>query len=58
MIRQAIFHLLRRDETGATAIEYALIAALISIVIVVSATSIGTQLGKTFTAVKNGLAAN
>ena len=47
-----------RDETGATAIEYGLIAALISIVIIVSATSIGTQLVKSFTAVKNDLAAN
>ena len=47
-----------RDESGATAIEYGLIAALISLVIIASATAIGTQLVKTFTAVKNGLAAN
>ncbi|MBV9563866.1 MAG: Flp family type IVb pilin [Bradyrhizobium sp.] len=47
-----------RDEAGATAIEYGLIAALISIVIVAATTTMGTQLVKTFTAVKNGLAGN
>ncbi|MBV9112408.1 MAG: Flp family type IVb pilin [Hyphomicrobiales bacterium] len=47
-----------RDEVGATAIEYGLIAALISTVIVAATTSIGTQLVTTFTAVKNGLAGN
>ena len=47
-----------QDETGATAIEYGLIAALISVVIIVAVTTVGTQLGKTFTAVKNGLSAN
>jgi pilus assembly protein Flp/PilA len=37
------------DENGATAIEYGLIAALISVVIVVAVTSIGTNLQAVFT---------
>ncbi|MBV9588203.1 MAG: Flp family type IVb pilin [Hyphomicrobiales bacterium] len=47
-----------QDETGATAIEYGLIAALISVVTIAALTAVGTQLGKTFTAVTNGLSAN
>jgi len=43
------------DESGATAIEYALIAGGISIVIVTAAQSIGTSLNSTFTSVSNGL---
>ena len=37
-----------RDESGATAIEYALIAALIALVIVTAMTTLGTQLTTTF----------
>ena len=47
-----------QDEAGATAVEYGLIAALISVVIIVSITAVGTQLTKTFTTVKNALANN
>ena len=47
-----------QDESGATAIEYGLIAALISVVIIASVTAVGTQLTKTFTAVKNALSNN
>jgi len=43
------------NEHGATAIEYAVIAGCISIVIVVAATNIGTNLNGTFTNVSNGL---
>jgi pilus assembly protein Flp/PilA len=43
------------DRSGATAIEYALIAGSISIVIVAAATSIGSKLNTTFTNVSNGL---
>jgi pilus assembly protein Flp/PilA len=50
---QAMRHF-ARDERGATAIEYALIAGCISIAIVAAATSIGTTLNSTFTSVKNG----
>jgi pilus assembly protein Flp/PilA len=43
------------DESGATAIEYALIAAGISIVIVASANGIGTKLTTTFTSVSTAV---
>jgi pilus assembly protein Flp/PilA len=38
-----------RDESGATAIEYGLIAALIAVVIITAVTAVGTQLSTTFT---------
>ena len=44
-----------RDESGATAIEYGLIAALISVVIITVLTTIGTNLNTKFTAVATGL---
>jgi pilus assembly protein Flp/PilA len=37
-----------RDESGATAIEYGLIAALIAVVIIGAVTAIGTGLTGTF----------
>ncbi len=43
------------DESGATAIEYGLIAALIAVVIVTAVTTIGTRLSAKFTAVGNTL---
>ena len=43
------------DRSGATAIEYALIAGSISIVILAAVTSIGSTLNNTFTNVSNGL---
>jgi pilus assembly protein Flp/PilA len=39
----------QNNESGATAIEYGLIAALISVAIIVSVTAVGTNLGTTFT---------
>ena len=44
-----------RDESGATAIEYGLIAALIAVVIIGVLTSIGTDLNTKFGLVKAGL---
>lgn len=44
-----------RNEDGATAIEYGLIAALIAIAIVVGATAVGTNLGTLFTTVSTEL---
>jgi pilus assembly protein Flp/PilA len=44
-----------QDEAGATAIEYGLIAALISVVIIVAVTAVGTQLTKTFTIVSTAI---
>ena len=45
------------DEHGAVAIEYALIAAIITIAIVAALTSIGTQLSNIFLNVNNNLQA-
>ncbi len=43
-----------RDERGATAIEYALIGAIVSIVIVSGATMIGTSIKGSFGQVSSG----
>jgi len=45
-----------RDESGATAIEYGLIAAGISVAIIAVVNTLGGQLGNTFTNVSNSLA--
>ena len=45
-----------KDESGATAIEYGLIAAGIALAIIVTVNSLGTQLNGTFAAVSSGLA--
>jgi pilus assembly protein Flp/PilA len=37
-----------RDESGATAIEYGLIASLIAVAIIAGATALGTSLNTTF----------
>jgi pilus assembly protein Flp/PilA len=55
-----VMHFLRdnnllRDESGATAIEYGLIAAGISVAIIVVVQTLGTQLKATFTTVSNAL---
>jgi pilus assembly protein Flp/PilA len=44
-----------RDESGATAIEYGLIAAGISVAIITVVTSLGSKLNDTFSAVQNAL---
>lgn len=44
-----LFTRFAKDESGATAIEYGLIAALISVGIIAGATSLGTNLGTLFT---------
>ena len=43
------------DESGATAIEYSIIAAGIALVIIAAVNSIGTTLNTTFTSVQTGL---
>jgi pilus assembly protein Flp/PilA len=45
------------NESGVTAIEYGLIAALISIVIITAAAAVGTQLAAVFTHISTKLAA-
>lgn len=44
-----------QDESGATAIEYGLIAALIGVAIVTAASAVGDSLDKLFTDVKTQL---
>ena len=44
-----------KDESGATAIEYGLIAALIAVVIIAALTAIGGSLKTKFEAVDAGL---
>ncbi|MCZ7470500.1 MULTISPECIES: Flp family type IVb pilin [Rhizobium/Agrobacterium group] len=44
-----IFARFLKDESGATAIEYGLIAALISVAIVGGATTVGSKIGTLFT---------
>jgi pilus assembly protein Flp/PilA len=45
-----------KDEEGATAIEYGLIAALLSIAIVATVTAVGTELNLVFGKVQAALA--
>ncbi|MER2605348.1 MAG: Flp family type IVb pilin [Siculibacillus sp.] len=45
------FQLLKRfvrDESGATAIEYGLIASLVALAIIAGARTLGTNIGQTF----------
>ncbi len=46
---------LLRDESGATAIEYGLIAALISVVIIAAVTAVGSNLSGTFNTIASKL---
>ena len=47
------FNRFAKDESGATAIEYGLIAALIAVVIITAVTTVGTNLSATFTKIGN-----
>ena len=44
------------DESGATAIEYGLIAALISVALIAGGTALGGQIGATFNTLKTEMA--
>jgi pilus assembly protein Flp/PilA len=50
LIRQFV-----RDESGATAIEYGLIVALIAVVIITAVTTVGTNLKAKFESVNSSL---
>lgn len=52
-----IFSQLPRDESGATAIEYGLIAALISVVIIAAVTLVGSNLSSVFNSIAASLQA-
>jgi pilus assembly protein Flp/PilA len=51
-----MLHLLLRDERGATAIEYGLIAALISLACVIAFEALGLNLADVFTTISDTLA--
>ena len=51
----SVFKRFLRDESGATAIEYGLIAAGISVAIISVVNTLGTKLVTTFTNVSNQL---
>ena len=50
-----LFTKLLRDEQGATAIEYGLIAALIAVAAITAMGSLGNQLSETFTEVDTAM---
>ena len=50
-----LFLAFRKNESGATAIEYGLIAALIAVVIITGVTAVGTNLSTTFTNISTTL---
>jgi len=44
-----------KDESGATAIEYGLIASLIAVAIITAATTLGGNISATFNSVANSI---
>ena len=50
-----IIHRIARDERGVTALEYALIAALVAVAIIGSVSLLGTSVSSTFSTVANTL---
>lgn len=52
---RSLFQRFVRNEAGATAIEYGLIAAGIAVAIIVVVQGLGTSLNTTFTTVQNAL---
>ena len=52
---RAIFTSLLKDESGVTAIEYALIAALIAVAAIAAFTLVGTNLSTTFSTIADKL---
>lgn len=55
LVMKNLFARFLKDESGATAIEYGLIAAGISVAIIVTVQGLGTKLNTTFTSVSNAL---
>jgi pilus assembly protein Flp/PilA len=53
---RTLFHRFINDQSGVTAIEYGLIAALIAVVIITAVTTVGTSLTATFTTIGTNLA--
>ncbi|WP_085024786.1 Flp family type IVb pilin [Ensifer aridi] len=55
---KTIFRRLANDKSGATAIEYGLIAALISVALIAGAGALGTQLDSTFSGIGTKIKTN
>ncbi len=56
-MRIDILKKIRKDESGATAIEYGLIVALVSVAAIGALTVMGTSLSATFTAASDAMLA-
>lgn len=52
---KALINKFLKDEDGATAIEYGLIAALIAVAIITAVTAVGSNLDTTFSEVASAL---
>jgi pilus assembly protein Flp/PilA len=52
---KTLFNRFIKDESGATAIEYGLIAALIAVAIITVVGQVGTELTRTFTRIDTEL---
>jgi pilus assembly protein Flp/PilA len=55
VVMQNMFARFVKCESGATAIEYGLIAALIGVAIIAAVNAVGTEVQGTFTGVETGL---
>ncbi|MCE2965581.1 MAG: Flp family type IVb pilin [Alphaproteobacteria bacterium] len=51
-----LFNKFIKDESGATALEYGLLAALIAVAIIAAVTTLGTNLSNTFSKVGSSIA--
>lgn len=52
-----LFNRLLRDRSGATAIEYGLIAALVAAVVIVGLTNVGTSINSVMSTIAGNVAA-
>lgn len=50
-----VFRSVLKDESGATAVEYGLIAALIAVAIIVAVSAVGNSLDNTFNTISTKL---
>jgi pilus assembly protein Flp/PilA len=50
-----LFHRFIDDQSGVTAIEYGLIAALIAVAIIIAVTTVGTDLTSTYNSIASAL---
>jgi pilus assembly protein Flp/PilA len=53
--QNCLTQLLRRDDRGATAVEYGLMVALIAVAIIITVTALGTKLAGLFTTVTTSI---